>query len=116
MAIYTAVLAGARVFATPLWGRVLDRIGARPVLVVCSVGSALVSTLWMLAAPARLWPIALDAMLSGVLLGGQGLAAFAIPLSVAPRTRTSRCHAALGLRDGREAWRSASDRSCGGIC
>ncbi len=90
MAIYTAVLAGARMFATPLWGRVLDRIGARPVLVVCSVGSALASALWTIASPARIWPIALDAVVNGVLLAGQGLAAFAIPLSVAPKTRTSR--------------------------
>src|SRR5512132_343052 len=50
MAVYTAVLAGARVLTTPLWGRILDRIGARPVLVVCSVGSALVSALWIFAA------------------------------------------------------------------
>jgi MFS family permease len=89
MAIYAAVLAGARVFATPLWGRVLDRIGARPVLVVCSVGSALASALWMIAVPGRIWPIALDAVINGVLLAGQGLASFAIPLAVAPKASRS---------------------------
>ncbi len=100
MAIYTAALAGARVFATPLWGRVLDRIGARPVLVVCSVGSALASALWMLAAPGRLWPIALDAVLSGVLLGGQGLAAFAIPLAVAPKASRAMLLSAFVMAGG----------------
>jgi MFS family permease len=100
MAIYAAVLAGARVLATPLWGLVLDRVGARPVLVVCSVGSALISALWMLAAPGRLWPIAIDAVLSGVLLGGQGLAAFAIPLAVAPRTSRTMLLSAFVMAGG----------------
>ena len=100
MAIYTAALAGARVFATPLWGRVLDRIGAWPVLVVCSVGSALASALWMLASRGRLWPIALDAVLSGILLGGQGLAAFAIPLAVAPKTSRAMLLSAFVMAGG----------------
>lgn len=100
MAIYTAVLAGARMLTTPLWGRVLDRIGARPVLVVCSVGSALASALWIIAAPGRLWPIAVDAVLSGVLLGGQGLAAFAIPLAVAPKTSRTMLLSAFVMAGG----------------
>lgn len=100
MAIYTAALAGARVLTTPLWGRILDRIGARPVLVVCSVGSALVSALWIFAAPGRLWPIALDAVLSGVLLGGQGLAAFAIPIAVAPRASRTMLLSAFVMAGG----------------
>lgn len=100
VAIYTAVVAGARVFATPLWGRVLDRIGARPVLVVCSIGSALASALWMLAVPGRIWPIALDAVLSGVLLGGQGLASFAIPLAIAPKTSRTMLLSAFVMAGG----------------
>ncbi len=100
MAIYTAVLAGARVFATPLWGRVLDRIGARPVLVVCSVGSALASALWMLAARGRLWPIAVDAIINGVLLAGQGLAAFAIPLAIGPKSSRTMLLSAFVMAGG----------------
>lgn len=100
MAIYTAALATARVFATPLWGRVLDRLGARPLLVVCSLGSALASALWMLAAPGRLWPVALDAVLSGVLLGGQGLAAFAVPLAVAPKASRTMLLSAFVMTGG----------------
>lgn len=100
MAIYTATLAVARIVTMPLWGRVLDRIGARPVLVVCSIGSALASALWIVAAPGRLWPIALDAVLSGALLGGQGLAAFAIPLAVAPRSSRTMLLSAFVMTGG----------------
>jgi Na+/melibiose symporter-like transporter len=100
MAVYTAVLAGARMVATPLWGRVLDRLGARPVLVVCTVGSALASALWILAAPGRLWPIAVDAVLSGILLGGQGLAAFAVPLAVAPKASRTMVLSAFVMAGG----------------
>src|SRR5207245_1047781 len=74
MAAYTAALAGLRVVAAPLWGRALDRVGARPALVVCSVGSALSSALWLAAVSGRIWPIAIDAALSGIFLGGQDLA------------------------------------------
>jgi MFS family permease len=85
MAIYGAVIAASRVLSAPLWGKAVDRAGAKPVLLVCSLGSAIASALWLFAAPGTLWPIALDAVLSGVMLGGQGLAAFAVPLAVAPK-------------------------------
>jgi hypothetical protein len=54
------------------------------VLAVCSFGLALSSALWLAAAPGRLWPIAVDAVVSGALLGGHGLAVFATPLAIAP--------------------------------
>jgi len=100
MAVYTALLAVARIVTMPLWGRVLDRVGARPVLVICSIGSALASALWMLAAPGRVWPIVLDAALSGALLGGQGLAAFSLPLAMAPKASRTMLLSAFVMTGG----------------
>jgi MFS family permease len=85
VALHAAGSAAARVLSAPLWGRAIDRLGARPVLAACSFGCALLPPIWLLTAPGTLWPIAVDALLSGVFWGGHALAAFAVPLAVAPR-------------------------------
>jgi MFS family permease len=85
VALHAATAAAVRIVAAPAWGRAVDRFGARPVLATCSFGAGLLPFLWIAATPDRLWPIALDAILSGVAWGGHGLAAFAAPLAVAPR-------------------------------
>src|SRR5207237_1237192 len=38
VAVHGAGLAAARVLAAPLWGRLIDRLGARPVLITCGFG------------------------------------------------------------------------------
>ncbi len=85
MALYSAGVAGVRMLAAPLWGRALDRVGAQPVLVFCSFGISVLPALWIFPTPHFLWPILADVVISGVLWGGHGLAAFALPLAVAPR-------------------------------
>lgn len=84
IAAYGAAVALVRLLAAPLWGRVLDRYGAQPVLVVCSFGICVIPLLWLWPTEHFLWPLLLDVLLAGVLWGGHGLAAFALPLSVAP--------------------------------
>lgn len=85
VAAYNAGVAVVRMLAAPAWGRALDRVGTRPVLAVCCFGMALVPLLWLLPTPDRLWPLVVDFLVSGVLWCGQGLAAFQLPLAVAPR-------------------------------
>jgi hypothetical protein len=87
LATYAAIVASLRVVTTPLWGSAIDRAGARPVLVACSFGAAASSFLWLGAASGHMWMIALDALLSGLLLGGQELAVFTLPLAAAPSAR-----------------------------
>ncbi len=84
VATYAAVVAGLRVATTPLWGRTLDRIGGRPVLVACSLGTALSSLAWVGATTGAAWLIWLDALVCGLMLGGQELAVFTLPLASAP--------------------------------
>src|SRR2546430_14797467 len=71
-------VAVVRIAAAPLWGRAVDRLGARPVLILCSFGVAVVPAIWMLPTADRLWPIALGALLSRVLWGGHGLASLGL--------------------------------------
>jgi MFS family permease len=85
LALYNAGIAASRMVAAPLWGRAIDRFGARPALVLCSAGLALPPILWTFISPDALWPLAIDAAVCGSLMAGQSLAAFALPLSMAPR-------------------------------
>lgn len=85
VALHGAALAAARVLTAPLWGHLVDRVGARPVLVTCSFGLASVPLLWLIPREGTLWPLAIDAVVAGALWCGHGLAIFALPLSVTPR-------------------------------
>jgi MFS family permease len=85
VAAHGVAVALVRIAAAPLWGRAVDRLGARPVLVLCSFGVAAVPAIWMLPTPERLWPIALEALVSGVLWGGHGIATVDLSVALAPR-------------------------------
>ncbi|MBI5542533.1 MAG: MFS transporter [Deltaproteobacteria bacterium] len=85
MALQGAGVAVVRVLAVPAWGRAVDRLGAKPVLVTCSFGIATIPLIWLLPTPDNLWPVLIDAVASGILWSGHSLAAFALPLAVAPR-------------------------------
>ncbi len=111
VALQTSATSFSRMLAAPLWGRLIDRVGARTVLRGCTAGLALSPLLWTLAGPERWWPIALDAVLGGVLLSGHGLAAFALPLAVAPSRERPFYHAAFAMTGG-AAFALAS--ACGG--
>jgi MFS family permease len=84
VALHGATLAVARVLAAPLWGRLIDRLGARPVLIACAFGVSAVPLIWLFPTPAFLWPLALDAVMAGALWGGHNLAMFVLPLTATP--------------------------------
>ncbi len=85
MALYNGAIAAVRMLTAPLWGRALDRVGARPVLVACCFGLSVSPVIWLFPREDLLWPLAVDAVLCGVLLAGQGLASFSLPLNVSSR-------------------------------
>jgi hypothetical protein len=86
VALHGALFALVRTLATGLWGRAIDRVGARPVLQVCSFGTAGLPLLWLLIRPDHVvLPLLLDIVFSGVLWAGHGLASFALPMAVAPQ-------------------------------
>src|SRR5881628_3324728 len=83
-ALHGVAVAAVRIVSAPLWGRAVDRFGARPVLVVSSFGIAAVPAIWLFPTPAFLWPLALEAALSGALWGGHGLAAMDLTVDLSP--------------------------------
>jgi MFS family permease len=85
MALYSAAVATVRVLMAPVWGRIIDRVGAQPVMLACSLGLVVVPLIWLLPSAGTLWPLVFDVLIAGALWSGHGLAAFALPLAVAPR-------------------------------
>ena len=85
MAVYTGAIAAVRMLTAPLWGRAVDRVGARPVLVACCFGLCLSPILWLFPREGLLWPLGLDAVLCGTLLAGQALGSFSLPLNLSSR-------------------------------
>lgn len=84
-AIHGVAVAVIRIAAAPAWGRTVDRLGARPVLILCSFGVAAVPALWLFATPNFLWPLALEAVLAGILWGGHGIAAMDLTIHLSPK-------------------------------
>jgi MFS family permease len=85
VAAYGILVAAVRVVSAPAWGRLVDGFGARPVLIVCSFGIAVVPLVWLGIASDRLWPIAIEAVVAGALWGGHGIATFDLSIGLSPR-------------------------------
>jgi MFS family permease len=85
VAAHGILAAAIRIASAPIWGRLVDAFGARPVLVVCSSGISVVPLIWLFITPDRLWPIAIEAVLAGALWGGHGIATMDLSIGLAPR-------------------------------
>ncbi len=83
--LHGVAVAAVRIVSAPLWGRAVDRFGARPVLIVCSFGIAAVPMIWLFPTPAFLWPLAFEAAMAGALWGGHGIAAMDLTIHLSPR-------------------------------
>jgi MFS family permease len=84
VAVHASALAFCRVIASPFWGRLIDKVGARPVLVLTSFGICSLPFIWLFPAQGRLWPVFLDAFISGTLWSGHAVAIFSLPFAMAP--------------------------------
>jgi MFS family permease len=100
MALYAAATAAFRMLAAPLWGRALDRAGARPVLAACAFALGLSPLLWIIAAEGRLWPLAVDAALCGAANAGLSLATFSLPIALSEPPQRSFYVGALAAAGG----------------
>jgi MFS family permease len=85
LAAHGTGVALVRMVAAPVWGRLIDRLGARPVLIACSFGISGIPFVWLFASESFLWPLLADCTLAGLLWGGHALATFNLPLAVTPR-------------------------------
>lgn len=84
IAIY-GILAGAvGIVSQPMWGRIVDRVGNRPVIVFNMLGIFTMPFIWLFATPAYYWPVWIDALLTGLCWPGFNLAMFNLVLATAP--------------------------------
>ena len=100
VALHGATTAAFRMIAAPMWGALIDRLGARPVLAACSFAISGIPLLWLLPTESRLWPLAVDAALAGTFWSGHSLAVFALPLAVTQRRQRPFFVAALAAVGG----------------
>lgn len=85
VALHGTVTAGVRVLAAPFWGRLVDRVGVKPVLVGVSLAISLIPAWWLLPRADRLWPVVVDCIVAGILWSGHAIAAFQLPLVASPK-------------------------------
>ncbi len=84
IALYSIIAGILSLSLQPLWGRVIDRIGNRPVLAFNIMGIFLLPLFWLFATPTFYLPIWIDAFLTGLFWPGFGLATFNLLLATAP--------------------------------
>lgn len=70
LALMDTVTALTGVLTQGYWGRLADRIGQRRVLTICMLGVVPLPWLWIVASPDFLWPLFVNAALSGVMWSG----------------------------------------------
>ena len=76
------LLVFSRLLTARYWGRYVDVHGASRTIALCCLGIGLMPLLWAFSNESRWWPMAIDALLSGVLWGGHAIAMQAHPLSI----------------------------------
>jgi MFS family permease len=74
----------AAIVTNPVWGRLADRHGYKPVLTLCSFGLLLLPLFYVLCPWGVRWPIYVSNLLTGVFLSGFTLALFSLTLEGLP--------------------------------
>jgi MFS family permease len=100
IAIYGILSGVVGLAAQPIWGRIIDRIGSRPVIVLNQAFIALLPLLWLFARPDFLWMIWVDALLTGAFWPGFTLAVFNLNMQTAPQENRTAYFAAVSLVTG----------------
>lgn len=87
------------VLAVPVWGKLIDRFGNKPCMVVCVVMGAINPALWIFAGPDCHWVVYAEAAGSGVMWAGANIIAMNFVLAIAPKEEAqaySGMYAAVG--------------------
>lgn len=74
-------------FASPIWGRLSDRHGRRPILLITTAGTALAYLLWIFAG--SFWVLILSRVLGGIMAGNLAVATAAVADLTESRKRSS---------------------------
>ncbi len=84
------VVAGiATILGTRLWGGLIDRIGPKPLSVLCGFGGCFTPVFWIFASPENYTIIWVSHFVSGFFFSGIGLAATGMMMNLAPSKNNS---------------------------
>lgn len=87
--LHTVIVLAVRLMVNGAWSRVIERVGSRRVLIANGFAIAVIPLIWSVPEPGQLWPIYVEAVLSGVVWTGFNQAAFIQPMAaLAPADRS----------------------------
>ncbi|MCF7803959.1 MAG: MFS transporter [Candidatus Marinimicrobia bacterium] len=78
--LYAAITAGLPFLLQPIWGKLLDRVGHKPLLQICLSGVSVIPLIWLLMAPEWSWILWIEAFISGTFWAGLNITLFNIVL------------------------------------
>jgi MFS family permease len=88
IAIWATIAAICGLVTSPLWGRVADRVGNKPVLAINTfLAGILLPSSWMLASSDNLWPLWISGALDALVWGALGAAYFNLAVVSAPQSQ-----------------------------
>ncbi|MDQ7780212.1 MAG: MFS transporter [Planctomycetota bacterium] len=101
MVAWLGVLAGViRIFVLPIWGRLVDRFGNRPVLRLSILVIGFHPLMWPIASPSFLLPIYIDTISSAIMWPAVEVAAFNLLLGSTPKERKEMFYAVYAATTG----------------
>jgi len=104
IALLGVVSTALAIVMAPVWGRLMDHHGNRPVLRVAVIGAAALPMLWVLTSPAFTAPVWIAAALEGLAWSAVNIANFNLALHLTPGPARAMSMATLGLVNGTTAF------------
>ena len=84
------VVAGlANIAGLKIWGSLIDKVGPKPLYLICGIGGSFVPFLWIFASPENYLVIWGSNILSGFCFSGIGLSATGMMMNLAPKKNNS---------------------------
>lgn len=98
--IYAAIATGLPFLMQPFWGKILDRVGHKPLLHICVSSVTIVPLIWILITPPISKYLWIEAVVSGMLWAGINITVFDIVLYALPGERKAPVVAAFSSITG----------------
>ena len=107
IARYGAIAGLIGLVLQPVWGRLIDRVGSKPVMIMNVLGVCFLPLVWLFPRPDFLLPLWFDAFLTGVFWSGLNLSSLTLIIAMAPKENRSAYIAAHGMVTGITAFLAA---------
>lgn len=100
IAVYSSITSIVAIGLNRPWGKLIDRFGSKPIIVLCALGLTVVPLLWWIPRPGSVWILWIEAVYSGALWTGFNLGVFNIPIAASPREGRTMYLAAFSVVSG----------------